>query len=452
MTAKERFSRRRFLVNAAGAAVAAPCIVPSSVLGGDEQVAPSNRITVGMIGVGRQVAAYNLRQFVNNKDTQVVALCDVDRWRLALTNDRITSVYGAKRRCGKFSDCSRYTDFRDILARNDIDAVMISTTDHWHVPIALAAVRAGKDVCLEKPITRSIQEGRILSDFVAKHKRVFRTDSEFRSKPHFHRAVELVRNGYIGKLQTIRTGVPVSDFSVSPPFVKMPVPKELDYDMWLGPAQKAEYTEKRVHQHKGYERPGWMRIRDYCDGMITNWGTHLNDIAQWGAGTERTGPVEVEGTGTWPPKGGMWNVLLEFEVRYRYANGMQLIYKTESPYCRFEGTEGWIQANFPHTLDAEPKSLLTAKIKPDGVRFPLKSEKRDFLDCVKSRGQTLEDAEVGHRTTSLCHLGYIAVQVGQRLNWDPETERFTNSDEANKLLATPPLREPWTLERMMKEI
>ena len=451
MTAKDVFSRRRFLARAAGAAVTAPYVVPSSVFGADGQVAPSNRITVGMIGVGRQVVAYNLRQFVNNKDTQVVALCDVDRWRLALTNDRITSIYGARLRSGKFSDCDRYTDFRELLARKDIDAVMISTPDHWHVPMALAAVKAGKDVCLEKPITRSIQQGRILSDFVTRHKRVFRTDSEFRSKPNFHRAVELVRNGYLGKLRMIRTGVPVPS-PESPSFVQMPVPEELDYDMWLGPAPKADYTENRIQQRKGYERPGWMRVRDYCDGMITNWGTHLNDIAQWGNGTERTGPVEIEGTGAYPPEGNMWDTLTGFEVKYRYANGVQLVYKTESPYCRFEGTEGWIHTNFGGVpIDAEPKSLLTVKIKPDGVRFRLKDEKRDFIDCVKSRGQTLEDAEVGHRTTSLCHLGHIAVQMGQKLNWNPETERFTNSDEANKLLATPPLREAWTLEKMMEE-
>jgi predicted dehydrogenase len=444
------FSRRRFLKNAA-ATLALPALVPSSVVGADGQTPPSERITIGMIGVGRQVVAYNLAQFVNAPNAQVVALCDVDRWRLELTNERIATIYGGSHRCGPFGKVDRYTDFREVLARKDVDAVMISTPDHWHVPIALAAVKAGKDVCLEKPNTRSIHEGRVLSDFVTKHNRVFRMDSEFRSKPYFHRAVELVRNGYIGKLHTIRTGVPMADYT-SPPVVKMPVPEELDYEMWLGPAPKADYTEERVQQRKGYERPGWMCVRDYCDGLVTNWGTHLNDIAQWGNDTERTGPIEVEGRGVWPPAGSMWDVLMNFEVTYRFANGVTHYYKSETPYCRFEGDEGWVRGDFSTgTLDAEPKSLLTVPIKPDGVHFPLKDEKQDFLDCVKSRGRTLEDAEVAHRTTSLCHLGLIAVQIGQKLRWDPEAERFPDNDDANKLLKTPPLREPWTLEKMMGE-
>lgn len=446
--ARKAMTRRSFLKKTgagAGAALAAPTIVPSSSLGAGEKAAPSNRITVGLIGVGRQVIYINLKSFVQAPDVQVVALCDVDRWRLDLTNDRVTSIYGTKMRSGKFSDVPRYTDFREVLARKDIDAVMISTPDHWHVPMSVAAVKAGKDVCCEKPLTRSIAEGRLLSDLVTKHKRVFRTDSEFRSLNVFHRACELVRNGRIGKLHTIRSGVPLDKFT-SPPHVDMPVPEELDYEKWLGPAPKAPYTEQRVHQRRGYERPGWMRIRDYCDGMVTNWGTHLNDIAQWGNNTDRTGPVEVQGRGTYPPAGSMWNVLTEFEVHYRYANGVRLIYKTEKPYVRFEGTEGWVQANFGgEGLQAEPTSILGAEIGPNEIHLPFKNEKRDFIDCVKTRGQTLEDAEVGHRTTSLCHLGQIAVQVSGKLEWDPAAERFRNSDAANKLLSNPPGRAPWAL-------
>jgi len=448
MSSKRSITRRGFLGRAAAAASAAlagPAVVPSSVLGKDGNVAPSNRIAIGMVGMGRQVVAYNLRQFVGEPDAQVVAICDVDRWRLDLTNERITTIYGGKRRCGKFSGVARLTDFRELLARKDVDAVMISTPDHWHVPMSVVAVKAGKDVCCEKPLTRSIAEGRLLSDLVSKHKRVFRTDSEFRSIGVFHRACELVRNGRIGQLQTIRSGVPVARFD-SPPHVDMPVPKELDYDMWLGPAPLAPYTEKRVHQQHGYERPGWMRVRDYCDGLVTNWGTHLNDIAQWGNNTDRTGPVEVEGHGKYPPPGGLWNVLMQFEIHYRYANGVRLIYKTERPYVRFEGTEGWIQAYFGRGgIQAEPKSILDSKIGPDDIHLRLKGDKRDFLDCVKTRGQTLEDAEVGHRTTSLCHLGHIAVQLGRKLKWDPDAERFVGDDEANKHLSNPPGRAPWAV-------
>ena len=290
-----------------------------------------------------------------------------------------------------------------MLARKDIDAVMISTPDHWHVPMSVPAVKAGKDVCCEKPFTRSIAEGRLLSDLVTKHKRVFRTDSEFRSLPQFHRAVELVRNGRIGKLHTIRTGVPygVGHSEPSPAHVDMPVPEELNYDLWQGPAQVKALHAGAGAPDQGLRRPGWMNIRDYCDGMILNWTTHLNDIAQWGNNTERTGPVEVEGHGKFPPPGSLWDVCYEFEFTCTYANGVRLICKTESPYTRFEGEEGWIQANFsgPDKLRGEPKSLLDSKIGPDELHFPLLHEKRDFLDAVKTRGQTLEDAEVGHRTS-----------------------------------------------------
>ncbi len=445
MVRKRRMTRRTLLATAGAAAAGAwaPTIVRASSLGKDGRVVPSNRITVGMIGLGRQTIYTNFRSFLAAPDCQVVAMCDVDRWRLNIAETRMEQWAGGITP-EDVKGIARYTDFREVLGRADIDAVMISTPDHWHVPMSVAAVKAGKDVCCEKPLTRSIAEGRLLSDLVTRYKRVFRTDSEFRSKESFHRACELVRNGRIGKLHTIRTGVPIDKFE--PPDRKAePVPEELHFDMWLGPAPRARYQEARVHPRRGYTRPGWMRIREYCDGAITNWGAHLNDIAQWGNDTDRTGPVEVAGKGTYPAKEGLWNVMTEFEITYRYANGVTLIYKAEKPYIRFEGTEGWIHAGFNKQLDAHPRSVLESKISPDETRLLLKNEKRDFIDCVKDRGRTLEDAEVGHRTTSLCHLGHIAVRVGGNLKWDPAAERFTNSDEANKLLRRAPGREPWGL-------
>jgi hypothetical protein len=227
----------------------------------------------------------------------------------------------------------------------------------------------------------------------------------------------------------------------------MPVPKELDYDLWQGPAPERPYTEARVHRSQDYERPGWFNIRDYGHGQILNWTTHLNDIAQWGNNTERTAPVEVVGQGKYPPPGTLWDVCYEFEFACTYANGVRLICKTEAPYTRFEGEEGWIQANFsgPDKLVAEPKSLLDSKIGPNELHFPLLHEKRDFLDAVKTRGQTLEDAEVGHRTSTVGHLGHIAIQLGRKLRFDPDKERFIGDDEANKMLALPPGRSPWTV-------
>ncbi len=425
---------------AAGIALAGPVIVPARVLGAN---APGNRITIGMIGMGRQAFHSNLKSFLNSSDTQVVAVCDVDAWRLDNARKAVEKHYAKDRRSGTFKGCSVYTDFRELLARTDIDAVMISTPDHWHVPIAIAAARAGKDICCEKPLTLSIAEGRVLSDTVRQYKRVFRTDSEFRSHSCFQRECELVLNGRIGKVHTIHTGVPAGDQGCSPQPI-MTVPEELDYELWLGPAPLAPYTLKRVHPRKSYGRPGWMRVRDYCEGMVTNWGAHLNDIAQWGNGTERTGPVEVEGNGKYPSNG-LWNVLLGFDIRYKYANGVQLIYKISRPYVRFEGTDGWVEADYSsRSLKAHPESILKEPIRPDEIHLPLKDEKRDFIDAVKTRGRTLADAEVGHRTTSLCQLGHIAIQTGRKLRWDPDAERFINDDSANRLLSRP-MRSPWRL-------
>lgn len=436
-------SRRQFLKStaaAAGTVLLAPTIVPSSVFGANT---PSNRITVGMIGMGRQAYYSNLKSFLNASDTQVIAACDVDAWRLNNAKKAVEEHYAKQQASGAFKGCSIYKNFRELLARADIDAVMISTPDHWHVPIAIASAKAGKDICCEKPLTLSIAEGRALSDTVKRYNRVFRTDSEFRSHECFQRACELVLNGRIGRVHTIRTGVPAGDIGCEPQ-QEMPIPKELDYELWLGPAPSAPYTLKRVHAPGNYDRPGWMRVLDYCEGMVTNWGAHLNDIAQWGNGTEHTGPVEVEGSGKFPSEG-LWNVLLNFEIKYRYANGVQLFYNISQPHVRFEGTDGWIQANYnDRSLKAHPESILQSKIGPDEIHLPLKSEKRDFIDAVKTRGQTLEDAEVGHRTTSLCQLGHIAVQVGRKLKWDPDAERFTNDETANRLLSRP-MRSPWRL-------
>jgi myo-inositol 2-dehydrogenase / D-chiro-inositol 1-dehydrogenase len=417
-------NRRQFLFSMA------PLVLPAAVLGRGGAVAPSNRVTVAMIGMGRQAVQVNVKQFFEMPGVQVVAVCDVDAWRLENAKRQVDEAYAQKAPSGSYKGCLAYKDFREVLANKGIDAVMISAPDHWHVPISMEALQAGKDVSCEKPLTRSIGEGRQLSDMVTKYQRVFRTDSEFRSLENFYRAVELVRNGRIGKLHTIKSGVPAGDVGC-PPQPNMPVPPELDYERWQGPAPRAPYTEKRVHTPHSYERGGWMRHLYYCDGMITNWGAHLNDIAQWGNNTDRTGPVEVEAHGTYPAADSFWNVLLTFEAHYRYANGVHLIYKVDQPYVRFEGDEGWIYAEYGKPLQAEPASILGSVIGENEIHFPFKSDKQDFIDAVKTRGQTLEDAEVGHRTVSLCHLGHIAIQTGKRLEWDPAKEQFTNSDEAN---------------------
>lgn len=443
MSIKDRsFNRRVFLrgtVTATGLAWAAPSIIPARALGADGNVAPGNRIGIGMIGVGRQAYQVNMRQFFAMPDVQILAVCDVDSWRLANAQKAVDGHYAKATTSGRNwrGFCPAHADFHELLGRKDIDAVMISTPDHWHVPMALAAVEAGKDVALEKPITRTIAEGRKLAEAVAEHQRVFRVDSEFRSQENFHHICELVRNGRIGKVQKIEVGVPAGDDVVCPPCPEMPVPDELDYEKWLGPAPRAPYTLHRVHPRRSYGRPGWMRHLDYCDGMITNWGAHLCDIVQWGNGSQRTGPAEVEGRGEYPPAESFWNVLKTFEISYRFADGVRVVYKTDKPYVRFEGAEGWIYGEYPRGIKAQPESVLQSKIGPGEIHFPLKSDKQDFIDAVKTRGQTLEDAEVGHRTTSLCHLGHIAIRVGEKLQWDPDKELFTNNDAANQWVDHP---------------
>lgn len=438
-------TRRRFLA-AAGVAAAAPWIVPSRVLGAG---APGGRIGIGMIGMGRQAMASNLPPFLKSPDCVVVAVCDVDAWRLEQGKQAVEKYYAKDAASGAYRGCRAFRDFRELLALKDVDAVMISTPDHWHAPMTLAAMKAGKDVALEKPITRTVEEGRLIADAAAKYRRVFRVDSEFRSLEPMHRAAELVRNGRIGKLKVMRTGSPKEVFPDEPETVTPP-PPELDYALWLGPAPEVPYIQKRVHTpHDLKSRPGWMRNLDYCDGMITNWGTHLNDIAQWGAGTERTGPVEVRATGNFHA-GKVWNVLEQFDAWYRFENGVELFYQMGTPHVRFEGEKGWVQVNYvqdklhPDKLEASNPAILKETIGPEEIHFPLRSEKEDFIECVKARGRTLEDEEVGQRTTSLCHLAHVSIRVGGRkLKWDPVAERFPGDDEANRLLRRPAWREPW---------
>ena len=438
MRDKRKLTRRVFLKGTAATALAAPLAIPRSVLGAADGPPPSERVTMGFIGCGRQTYGQNIPLFVRTPGVVVLAVCDVDSWRLENAVGRIKEQYDSGRAKGTFTPVAKYVDYQDVLGRDDVDTLMIGTPDHWHVPMALDAMRAGKDVALEKPITRTIREGQQCIEAARKYKRVFRVDSEFRSKRPPHRATSLVQNGYIGKVKRVLVCVPGSDVGC-PPQPEMPVPEELDYERWQGPAPRAPYTLRRVHTPKSYARPGWMRHLYYCDGMITNWGTHLNDGAMWATDTERTGPVEIEATGTYPPPESFWNVLLKFDCKFRFADGLEWTYRTEKPYFVIEGDEGWVRAGFSE-FDAEPKSLLTVELKPDDKQFRLKSEKQDFIDCVRSREETLEPAEVGHRVTSLGHLGHIAIQLGQKLRFDPDKEVFIDNDAANALIDKPILK------------
>jgi len=409
-----------------------PTLVQSYLLGNK---APSNRINVAVIGIGRQTVSPNIPQFLKSEHAQIIAVCDVDSWRLDNGKKQVNDYYAALKGYS-YKGCETYDDFREVLAKKDIDAVMISTPDHWHVPMAIEAARAGKHVSLEKPISTCIEHGRQLVKAIKKYGIITRNDSEFRTLPKFSRAVELVRNNRIGKIQRIYVAVP-SDGPPLPVQPTMPVPPELNYDFWLGPAWEAPYTEKRVHDIKiNTNRPGWMRVDSYCNGMISNWGAHLMGIVQWGNNTEYTGPVFIEGTGEFDK--GLWNTLNKFDIKYRYANGVEVFYKIERPYVRFEGTEGWIEIEYSDKLTASSQSILDSVIGPGEIVFKdILSDKEDFLQAIKNNRQSIEPLETAHRTISMCQLGLIAIKTGSAVTWNPENEEIVDNNAASAMLNIP---------------
>ncbi len=424
-------NRRRFLRRTAiaGTALASfPTIIPAHVLGAD---APSKKITIGFIGAGGHAIGWNLPKYLKLPDARVLTVCDVDHEHMEFAKTKVDEAY-------KNSDCTMTTDFREVLARPDIDAVMITTPDHWHTLISVMALRAGKDVQCEKP-TLTIGEGRILIDTVRKHKKVFQTSTEDRSVPEYHRMAELVRNGRIGKLQKIEVILPKQPLEPGDP-KPQPVPPELDYEMWLGPAPFAPYTKGRVHFN-------FRWIWDYSGGIICDWGAHLFDTAQWANDTEHSGPVEVEGTGThW--EGGLYNTVKDYDVTYRYANGVVMTCKPGNPSIKFIGTKGWVgNTGWRAPVEASSPEILNSVIGGEELHLFTnpEGEHRDFLDCVKSRKDPYFPVEIGHRVATVCHLANIAIKRGHKLRWDPKAERFEKDDAANAML-TRPMRAPWKLE------
>lgn len=417
----------------AAGAMMVPTILPSSVFGA---AAPSNRINIAVIGCGRQSVNPNIPQLLASEHASLVAVCDVDDWRLDNAVKQVNNEY-SKQRGTTYNGCEGYSDYRDVLQNKNIDAVMLSLPDHWHVPMAIQAARAGKHISLEKPISTCVDHGRKLIEAIKKHNVITRNDSEFRTIPEFSRAVELVRNGRIGTIQRIFVGVPpeLSGAALQPQ-PTMPVPSELNYDMWLGPAWEVPYTEKRVHAIKAYGRPGWMRVSDYCNGMISNWGAHLMGIAQWGNNTEYTGPISVKGIGDFDQ--GLWNTMNQFDIRYTFADGVEVHYKIERPYVRFEGSEGWVEIEYPDKLTASTQNILDSEIGPNEMQIRnLPSDKEDFLMAIKTNKQSLEPLETAHRTISMCQLGLISVQTGAQLKWNPDTEEIAGDNAATALLSRP---------------
>jgi predicted dehydrogenase len=448
-------SRRKALTVAAGGTVASsvlvagfPSIVPAAVLGPS---APSKRINVGAIGTGRISRTHDMPGVWKYDGARIVAVCDLDSRRMEDAKTLVNGYYGKK--TGKpYDGVKGYLDYKELLQDEDVDAVLISTPDHWHAIPTIAAVAAGKDVYLQKPASLTIAEGRALSNAVHASGRIFQIGSQQRSSPQFRYAAELVRNGRIGQLKTVLVGLPGDPAGDEEP--EMPVPKNLNYEMWLGSTPYVYYTEKRVHPQEGYDRPGWLRCEQFGAGMITGWGAHHIDSAHWAMDTEHTGPVEISGTAEFPKKG-LWNVHGPFKTQGVYANGVRMIVSGELPNgIRFEGTEGWIfvsrgneavTASDPvaklkdaQALAASDPKIITSTIGPDETHLYESSDHHgNWLDCIRSRKEPIAPVEVAHRSCSACLLHHLAMKTRRTLRWDPVQERFKNDDEANAMLSRP---------------
>lgn len=440
MKSRDATSRRQFLKRSAAGSLAAigfPYIIPSSALGKDGAVAPSNRIVMGCIGTGGK-GRNNMKTFMQQDDVQMVAVCDVDQTHLDQAQVMVNEHYDNE-------DCAAYRDFRELVARDDLDAVSVATPDHWHALNSISAAKAGMDIYCEKPLANSIGEGRAICEAVREHGVILQTGSHERSGDNARFACELVRNGRIGKLHTVRINLPCDDkhhqeareVECVPP--TMEVPEGFDYDMWLGHTPQVPYTEKRCHFW-------WRFILNYGGGEMTDRGAHVIDLAQLGAGTDDTGPVEITARGVVTPNS-LYDVFWDYEFENVFANGLRMIGSSDGPRgLKFEGSDGWI---FIHVhgaeLEAEPASLLEETLGEGELslgRSP--GHHRNFLDAVKSRQEPVAPAEAGHRTATICHLNNIAMKLGRPLKWDPEAEQFIDDAEANGLLV-PCMRMPWSL-------
>ena len=442
-------SRREFLGNTlkASAFLALPSIVPSSVFGRN---APSNRINVAAIGTGRISRVHDMPGVLQYDYAQIMAVCDLDSNR-AEEGKKFVNDFYTKRDGKPFDGVKLYTDYRELLQNKDIDAVLISTPDHTHAMIGAAAARAKKHIYMQKPASLTIAEGRVISDVVTKSGVKFQIGSQQRSTEQFRYAAELVRNGRIGELKTVYVGLPGD-----PPGGKkdeMPVPKNLNYDMWLASTPEVYYTVDRVHPQVGYDRPGWLRCEQFGAGMITGWGAHHIDSAHWGMGMESSGPVEI-----WCDKvefatGGLWDVHGIFKTEAKYANGVTMIVSNEFPNgIKFEGTNGWIfvsRGDYQVTasdptkpgerakkIDASDPKILTSVIGENEFHFTVSKEHHgNWLEAIRDNKKTIAPVEEAHRACSACLLHHISMKLKRKLYWDPKTEKFKNDNEANAMLS-----------------
>jgi predicted dehydrogenase len=444
-------SRRAFLKAAAAtcSALAFPTIIPASARGADGHVAPSNRVTMAFIGTGNQGTG-DMKGFLQDERVQVIAVCDVNRegpgyWDGAIAGReparRIVNEHYTQTTGKPYDGCAAYEDFRELLARPDLDAVEVATPDHWHALLTIAAARAGKDIYCQKPFSLTIPEGQAMVAAVRRYGRVLQVGSQQRSDYNFRRACELAINGRIGRVHTIRCGLPggIPDYGrtahLSQP---QPVPAGFNYDLWLGPAPRVPYCPARCGVN-------FRWISDYSGGQLTDWGGHHPDIAQWCLRADHTGPVKIRNAQATYASGPLYNTATDYSFDAVYADGTVLNISNQNPGgVTFEGTEGTLRAD-RGWHDAEPKSILTSVLGPDAIRlYDSRDHFRDFIDCVLSRRDPVAPAEAGHRSITIAHLGNIAMMLGRDLTWDPEKEEIVGDPQAAALIRRA-FREPWAL-------
>jgi predicted dehydrogenase len=441
--------RRNFLkktTTAAAAAIVVPTIVPSSVLGKN---APSNNIHIGQIGCGRIARSHDMPEVMKYPSAKMISVSDVDSKRMKDGKKLVEDYYSEKTGSKRAMDVKMYADYKDMIADKDIDAVVISTPDHWHSQPAIEAALAGKDIYLQKPTSLTIEEGRLLSNIVRREGIILQMGTQQRSSAQFRRAAELVRNGRIGKIHTVKIGLPGDPSGPEAPV--MPIPENLNFDMWLGSTPVVPYTEIGVHPQNDYGRPGWLRIEHYGSGMITGWGQHHYDSAAWGMDTEYTGPISVEAVAQFP-KSGLWNVHGDFMVKQEYANGITVFTSGGYPNgIQYIGDEGWIfvtrgayraTASDPvpegstKALDASDPKILESEIGENEIHlYESEEQHTNWLDCIKSRKEPISPVEIGHRSCSVCLISHIAMKIPGILRWDPDTERFIDNEGANAMLS-----------------
>jgi len=416
MKKRTRTISRRNTLKGILAAGLAPLAVPSRVLGAE---APSKKITLGFIGMGSQGTQANLRNFLSQADAKVLAVCDVVARKRDAARDMVNKQYGN-------ADCKAHVDFRQIIQDKSIDAVVISTPDHWHVPMSLMGLEAGKDVFCEKP-TKTIAEGIALVDLVARRKAVFQIGLEDRSVVHYHKMVEWVRNGAIGDLQRVEVQLPGG--TVLPNQPPAEVPKDLDYNLFVGPAEFIPYRPVIVQGNN------WRFLRNFGSGSLLDWGSHQVDTAQLAVNAPEECAIEAEGTGV-IPKDSLTNVVTQFDVTFRYSNGMEVHVTSSGTGIKLIGSKGWVGNDaWRDRLKASDEKILHTKYAPDASKhWPMPpGEQRNFLDCVKSRKPTTYTARTMHMLHLTLHMGYLAIVLGRKVKWDPAKQQFINDDQANAM-------------------